>query len=68
MKEHDMVQPTYADRYAEAGLTATGQMITDRIESIKRIVAIALKTTTKILDLVGVYYESPDVDPSSDSR
>ncbi|OHC26960.1 MAG: hypothetical protein A2Y50_03465 [Pseudomonadales bacterium RIFCSPLOWO2_12_59_9] len=55
-----MSQPTFADRYAEAGLTPNAQLITHRCESSKRIVTNI--TDQQILDLAATYYESPDVD------
>ena len=57
-----MSKPNFADRYAEAGLSPTSQTITDRGESVKRIVALAKATKTRVLELVGIYYEMPDVD------
>lgn len=57
-----MGQPTFADRYAEAGLQTTGPIINARGESIKRVVADA--TPARIFDLIGAYYEIPETDLS----
>lgn len=57
-----MGQPTFADRYAEAGLVTTGPIIQARGESIKRVVADA--TPARIYGLIGAYYEIPDTDLS----
>lgn len=62
MKTQAMVQPTFADRYAEAGLTANAQIINDRTASMKRIVASITDNRAKVLDLAGAYYENPEVD------
>lgn len=56
----EMGQHTFADRYAEAGLSPSAQLITERSESAKRIIETI--TTQKILDLAEAYYESPSVD------
>lgn len=50
----------FADRYAEAGLTPSAQLITLRGESAKRIVDNI--TNQYILDLAAAYYGSPEVD------
>lgn len=57
-----MLQPTFADRYAEAGLVMTGPIINARGESIKRVVADA--TPARIYDLIGAFYEIPETDLS----
>lgn len=57
-----MVQPTFADRYAEAGLTVNAQIINDRTASMKRVVTNIAVDKAKVLDLAGAYYENPEVD------
>lgn len=51
---------TFADRYAEAGLAPTPQMITFRQEPTKRIVDNI--TDARILDLAAIYYGSTEPD------
>lgn len=55
-----MAKFTFADRYAEAGLEPTSQLIISRQEPAKRIIADI--TDAQVLDLVAVYYGSTDVD------
>lgn len=55
-----MVNFEFADRYAEAGLSPTPQVITSRQAPAQRIVDDA--TDAQILDLVGAYYGSPGLD------
>ncbi|NGE93739.1 GTPase-associated system all-helical protein GASH [Morganella morganii] len=55
-----MAKFTFADRYAEAGLAPTAQLIISRQEPAKRIIAGI--TETQILDLANVYYGSTDED------
>ncbi|WLH84328.1 GTPase-associated system all-helical protein GASH [Pseudomonas sp. FP2338] len=57
-----MAKPTFADRYAEAGLNPTSQTIIDRSESMKRIVSTATSTKARVWDLAGIYFEVPDVE------
>ncbi|GAB0078931.1 hypothetical protein I4I80_02105 [Pseudomonas syringae pv. tomato] len=57
-----MGQPTFADRYAEAGLVTTGPIINARGDSIKRVVADA--TPARVYDLIGAFYEIPETDLS----
>jgi hypothetical protein len=54
-----MAKYTFADRYAEAGLSPSAQMITSRQEPAKRIVANI--NDAQILDLVSVYYAFSDI-------
>jgi len=55
-----MVKFDFADRYAEAGLAPTSQVIASRQAPAERIVDSA--TSPKILDLVGAYFASPGLD------
>jgi len=50
----------FADRYAEAGLSPTAEVITNRQAPAQRIVDDA--TDSRILDLVGAYYGSSGLD------
>lgn len=50
----------FADRYAEAGLAPTAQMITSRQTAAERIVAKS--TNAQILDLAGIYFGSSGLD------
>lgn len=50
----------FADRYAEAGLAPSGQLIAAREEPARRIASTI--TGSKILDLAAAYYGSADVD------
>ncbi len=54
-----MAKFTFADRYAEAGLSPNSEQINSRLEPVKRIVADI--NNDQILDLVAVYYGSTDV-------
>jgi hypothetical protein len=58
LKEAIMVNFNFADRYAEASLAPTAQMIASRQAPADRIVAAA--TNAMIMDLVTAYYASPD--------
>lgn len=55
-----MTKFVFADRYAEASLTPTPQLITSRQAAAERIVGNI--TEARILDLAGVYYSSPGLD------
>ncbi|MCF5691283.1 hypothetical protein GIV23_05425 [Pseudomonas sp. PA-1-2A] len=55
-----MAKFTFADRYAQASLAPSPQVISSRQEPANRIVSTVVGTG--ILDLVGAYYGSPDVD------
>ena len=59
LKDVMMSNFNFADRYAEAGLAPTSQVITDRQAPADRIATSA--TSAMILDLVGAYYASPDL-------
>lgn len=52
-----MTSLNFADRYAEAGLAPTAQIVTAREAPAGRIVDDA--TSAQIMDLAGVYYGSP---------
>jgi hypothetical protein len=62
MKETVMAKFTFADRYAEAGLSPGAQVITSRQEPVNRIVASI--TSTRVLDLAATYYGSAELDLS----
>lgn len=53
---------TFADRYAEAGISPGAQIITARQAPAERIAVNA--DEKKILELVGIYYGSPGLDLS----
>lgn len=55
-----MTNFVFADRYAEAGLAPTPQMVTSRQAPADRIVGDI--TNARILDLAGTYYGSPGLD------
>lgn len=55
-----MADFVFADRYAEAGLAPTSQMITSRQAAAERIVA--KPTNAQILDLAGIYFGSSGLD------
>ena len=57
-----MAKFTFADRYAQASLAPSPQVISSRQEPANRIVSTVVGTG--ILDLVGAYYGSPDIDLS----
>ena len=52
-----MASLNFADRYAEAGLAPTAQIVTAREAPAGRIIDDA--TNAQIIDLVGLYYGSP---------
>ena len=55
-----MAQFSFADRYADAGISPTAQVIADRQAPAERIVA-SIKPD-RIVDLAGAYYGSPGVE------
>lgn len=55
-----MAKFTFADRYAEAGLSPSAERIISRQEPAKRIVDNI--TDNQVLDLVAMYYGSTDID------
>ncbi|WP_285348465.1 GTPase-associated system all-helical protein GASH [Pseudomonas sp. ME-P-057] len=57
-----MARPTFADRYAEAGLNPSSQTIIERGESVKRIVATAKTAKERVWDLVGIYFDLAEAD------
>jgi hypothetical protein len=57
-----MTKFTFADRYAEAGLSPTSQIILSRQEPVNKIVSTI--EGKQVLDLVVFYYGSSDVDLS----
>src|SRR3546814_8838342 len=55
-----MTKFNFADRYAQAGLSPSAEIIVKRQETVERIAEDI--TNDQILDLVSAYYDAGDVD------